>query len=202
MRFIVSVYAVVFMACVVGAFYAGYRVGTLEGTNAALQQAMAGGPLQAPQGAAQATAQVDEGQTVRDFFGNEASPESISGEIILGHDLAKRLKQPFEFGKNDALFVIASKPELGPQPLAVIRLNNLVGKTFPIKYSIGPSDLMIQDQGVFSGSLNLKVKLSHSGDAKTNPGDLIGYPAKGGAVTAGTNGVDLELKDIAAANTH
>jgi hypothetical protein len=194
MRFIVSVCAVVFVLSLVGSFFAGYKVGSLEGAQTAWRGS------QGPEADVAAA---------RNFFGAngeqgaaqssppaEGDSQPISGKITLGKDVAKKLKN-FAFAKDDALFVIATKPELGPQPLAVIRLGDLVGKSFPIPYQIGPEDLMIQDRGAFSGPLTIKVKLSHTGDAKTSEGDLLGSQKHPGEVAPGSGNVDLELREIA-----
>src|SRR5262249_30091824 len=92
------------------------------------------------------------------------------------------------------------KPEAGPQPVAVVRIGDLVGKTLPLPFEIGPADLMVPDQGgTFAGPLALKVKLSHGGDAATSPGDLIGHPAGAADGAPGATGVTLELTEIAGA---
>jgi hypothetical protein len=131
------------------------------------------------------------------MFFADVGDQGISGEISAAGALEKSLGKPVAFTKDDVLFVIATRPDLGPQPLAVTRLDHLEGKKLPLTFSIGPGDLMMQDRGAFTGDLTLKVKLSHSGDAKTSPGDLIGHLEQATAVRPGAKGVKLVLSAVA-----
>jgi hypothetical protein len=200
--------AVVFLVTVGGAYYAGYRMGLAEGGNVAPVVAASAAPADMlpgmgnaavdAAGPASADGAAESDTAVAQRFFADAGAQTISGEITLDDALRQKLGKDFAFRKDDVLFVIATRADLGPQPLAVTRLDHLEGRKLPLRFEIGPGDLMTQDRGAFTGDLNLKVKLSHSGDAKTSPGDLLGSPVQASAVRPGAKGVRLQLNAVAA----
>ena len=88
------------------------------------------------------------------------------------------------------LFLIARNPQPGP-PLAVQRIPS---PRFPLDFSIGPEDRMIQTLP-FEGTLLVSARLDADGNATTRtPGDLQGAAADG--VTPGASGVSVVLDEL------
>lgn len=109
----------------------------------------------------------------------EDSAAAIRGEVRLGPGVAAP--------DGGVLFVIARGARPGP-PLAVKRLDP---GPFPMAFSLGPSDVMIQ--GVpFAGPIRLTARLDRDGDPLTrDPDDLTAEsPA---ALVPGTTGIELIL---------
>jgi len=107
------------------------------------------------------------------------SGAAIQGEIRLGPGAATP--------DGGVLFVIARGASPGP-PLAVKRLDP---GPFPMVFSLGPSDVMIQ--GVpFAGPIRLTARLDSDGDPLTRgPDDLAAeHPS---ALAPGTTGIELIL---------
>jgi hypothetical protein len=126
-----------------------------------------------------------------------AAGKNISGKIDLGSQLLSRgfVKTSFKFDQDDVLYVIARKSnKVGAPPVAVVRIDGLANKKFPVTFKIGPADLMMDDQ--FIGPFSLKVKLSRHGGATTSPGDFIGYSSDVN-VKMGSSKVKLLLTEIA-----
>jgi hypothetical protein len=109
----------------------------------------------------------------------DAAAAEIRGRI--------RLAEGVEAGSG-VLFVIARSGGGGP-PLAVRRLDP--GK-FPMEFTIGPSDVMIQGRP-FAGPITLTARLDGDGNAMTRePNDLSGGVE--GAVQPGASNVEIVLK--------
>jgi len=108
----------------------------------------------------------------------DSSPQAIRGSIRLA-DGAESFP--------GVLFVIARKAAAGP-PLAVIRLDT---PTFPVEFSIGPSNVMAGGPDQFTGPISLTARLDADGTATAGPGDLLG--AASGTVEPGATGVDIVL---------
>ncbi len=100
-----------------------------------------------------------------------------------------RLSESLKVEQGNVLYVIARKGTEGP-PAAVQRIENPV---FPLAYSLGAKDSMVP--GVpFGGPLAVKARLSRSGDAMPQPGDVEGfYPDP---VAPGAKGVDIVLAQV------
>lgn len=127
-----------------------------------------------------------------------AKGKTIAGKIHLGNDLIDRgfAKKNFKFTGNDVLYVIARKNKTpGSPPVAVVRIDELASKSFPVDFRIGPQDLMIKENA-FVGPFHLKVKLSRHGDASTVTGDLIGYSSSS-EIKMGSENVSIELSEVA-----
>ena len=93
-----------------------------------------------------------------------ATSAAIEGTLELSPDLAGRVPP------GAVLFVIARTAQRGP-PLAVVRVTD---PTFPLQFSIGPGDRMIQSMP-FAGEILLSARVDADGDAMTkSPGDLRG----------------------------
>lgn len=109
-----------------------------------------------------------------------ASAEPISGVVRISPGLDGRV------AAGGVLFLIARRGP-GP-PVAVQRIGE---PRFPLRFSIGPSDRMIQ--GIpFAGPLELEARLDRDGEATSRgPDDLEGR-AQGG-YQPGATGVDIVL---------
>jgi hypothetical protein len=98
-----------------------------------------------------------------------------------------RLADGVEAGSG-VLFVIARSGGAGP-PLAVRRLDP---SKFPIEFTIGPSDVMIQGRP-FAGPITLTARLDGDGNAMTRePTDLSGGVE--GPIQPGASNVEIVLK--------
>jgi hypothetical protein len=131
-----------------------------------------------------------------------AEGKAISGTVQLSPDLIDRgyAKKDFQFTDADVLFVIARKGSgMDSPPVAVVRIPNLKDKKFPLKFQIGPDDIMMAGEGQFVGPFNLKAKLSRQGSATTAPGDLIGY-SKNTEIKMGSADILIDLTEIGGAS--
>ena len=116
-------------------------------------------------------------------------PQPIQGKPIQGTiEVAPELADRIPDGAT--LFVVLRASEVGP-PTAVKRIES---PSFPIEFSVGPEDRMIQTQP-FQGPLQLTVRLDSDGNAGTrSPGDLQGrYP---NPVDPGAKSLELSLDEL------
>lgn len=111
--------------------------------------------------------------------GGEAPP--IAGTIRVAREVAAQVP------KGAVLFLIARNGQGGP-PVAVERIADPV---FPMRFSIGPEDRMIQ--GIpFAGPLHLIARLDSDGNAMTHsPADLQGVTPQ--PVQPGAAGVEIVI---------
>ncbi len=131
-----------------------------------------------------------------------AEGKAVSGTVDLSPELISRgyAKKDFAFTAADVIFVIARKgSDASAPPVAVARMTNLSGKKFPIKYQIGPDDVMMAGGEPFTGPFSIKVKLSRHGSASTEPGDLIGYSQQK-EIKMGSEGVTVFFSEVAGAD--
>ena len=113
-----------------------------------------------------------------------ATGEAIRGTIALAPDLEDRVPA------GAVLFLIARRGEGGP-PLAVQRV---VEPRFPLEFSIGPEDRMIE-QMPFAGPLLLTARIDADGNATTRqPGDLQGTAP--GSYEPGASGVAIVVDEV------
>ncbi len=117
------------------------------------------------------------------------APAATTGEAIRGTiTLAPELEERVPAGA--ILFLIARRGEGGP-PLAVQRV---VEPRFPLEFSIGPEDRMIE-QMPFAGPLLLAARIDADGNAMTRqPGDLQG--AAPGSYEPGASGVAIIVDEV------
>ncbi|MEZ4743516.1 MAG: hypothetical protein R3B45_13910 [Bdellovibrionota bacterium] len=122
--------------------------------------------------------------------------QSIHGQIKLGEELISKgyAKKGFKFTTSDVIYVIAINSKVAGPPIAVVRIANLEGKTFPISFKIGPDNLMMEG-GEFVGPFRLKAKLSRHGDASTQPGDYIGFSQKT-KIASGSKNIVVSLTNV------
>jgi cytochrome c-type biogenesis protein CcmH len=91
---------------------------------------------------------------------------------------------------NAVLFIIAKSTNAPGPPLAAKRIAN---PTFPLKYSLGPGDVMMPGTP-FSGKVFVSARLSKTGNVATKgPGDLAGEYKKN-PVEVGGKKVDFLLE--------
>lgn len=111
----------------------------------------------------------------------DAAP--VRGRVELAPQLEDRVPS------GAILFLIARRPEPGP-PLAVQRIPS---PSFPLEFSIGPDDRMIQALP-FAGPLQLSARLDADGNAMTRePGDLQG--AAEGSFAPGDEGALIRIDE-------
>ena len=112
----------------------------------------------------------------------ESPGAAIQGTVELAPELASRVPA------NAVLFIIARGAGAGP-PLAVKRVAN---PEFPVAFSIGPEDRMIQTMP-FAGPIALTARIDSDGNATSrSPGDISGATA-GEPVAPGATGVVIVL---------
>lgn len=100
---------------------------------------------------------------------------AIRGSVKLAPALAKQV------GPDDAVFVFA-RPEDGPRmPLAVLRAK---ASELPLDFELDPGK---------AGPVVMEARISKHGDAKAQPGDLIGQR---GGVKAGARGVMVLVDQV------
>jgi hypothetical protein len=113
-----------------------------------------------------------------------ATSAAIEGTLELAPNLMGRVPP------GAVLFVIARNAESGP-PLAVVRVAD---PRFPLRFSIGPDDRMIQSMP-FAGEILISARVDADGDAMTrSPGDLRG--ASGIPNAPGDRGVTLLIDEV------
>lgn len=114
----------------------------------------------------------------------EANSAAIEGTLDLAPDLAGRVPP------GAVLFVVARTAKSGP-PLAVVRVE---APSFPLVFSIGPDDRMIQSIP-FAGDILISARVDADGNAMTrNPGDLQGESGIPNA--PGDRGVTLLIDEV------
>lgn len=116
----------------------------------------------------------------------DVSKNCITGNITV--DSSMKYKK----GDDDVLFVIVRKPgHDSVMPLAVLKISD---PKFPQSFEVGPRDLIYEDSE-FTGPFVIRAKLSRSGDATTQPGDLLGPEAR--KVKNGAKDLSLVLDEVA-----
>ncbi|MCD6733053.1 MAG: c-type cytochrome biogenesis protein CcmI [Burkholderiaceae bacterium] len=98
-----------------------------------------------------------------------AAASSVAGTVSIDASLADRVRA------GDTLYVIARQAGGPPIPIAAVREANA---RLPMKFTIGDADAMDPSRRLSSaGSLVLEARLSRSGNAMRQPGDLYGQRA-------------------------
>ncbi|HMM51299.1 MAG TPA: c-type cytochrome biogenesis protein CcmI, partial [Burkholderiaceae bacterium] len=94
---------------------------------------------------------------------------SVTGTVSIDAGLADRVRA------GDTLYVIARQAGGPPIPIAAVRETNA---RLPMKFTIGDADAMDPSRRLSSAeSLVLEARLSRSGNAMRQPGDLYGQLA-------------------------
>jgi cytochrome c-type biogenesis protein CcmH len=116
-----------------------------------------------------------------------SSAQQISGKITIDAKLKESVDQ------KAALFIIARAAGAAGPPLAVKKIDS---PTFPLSYSLGPENVMIQGRP-FGGKVLVSVRLDKDGNPLTREaGDLTGDYKKN-PVEIGSKNVDLVLDQLA-----
>lgn len=98
-----------------------------------------------------------------------AAASGVSGTVSIDASLADRVRA------GDTLYVVARQAGGPPIPIAAVREANA---RLPMKFTIGDADAMDPSRRLSSvESLVLEARLSRSGDAMRQPGDLYGQRA-------------------------
>ena len=103
-----------------------------------------------------------------------AAAEAISGVV----DVAPALRA--KLAPEDTLFVFARAVDGPRMPLAAIRAR---AGDLPLRFSLGDAQAMAGARISSAGEVRIEAKISKSGNAGVNPGDLTGQstPVKAGA---------------------
>ncbi len=109
-------------------------------------------------------------------------------KVLLGGkvELAKGMEAPQ--GKHSALFIIVRDGEQTGAPLATKRL---AATAFPMNFELTDADSMLPGQKLSAAkNLTIRARLSQSGDATAQPGDIESEPQ---SVTVGKTALTLPL---------
>lgn len=109
---------------------------------------------------------------------------SVSGTVTLAVALAKQANP------EDTVFVFARPAEGSRMPLAILRKQV---KDLPLQFTLDDS-MAMSPANALSGATKVIVgaRVSRSGNAMPQPGDLMGQTA---VVNVGTNGLQIEIKE-------
>jgi cytochrome c-type biogenesis protein CcmH len=110
---------------------------------------------------------------------------AISGSVALAPAIAKQVSG------NEHLFVFA-RAEGGPRmPLAIVRLR---ADALPYQFSLDDSQAMAPGMNISSAeAVRIEARISRSGEAKAQPGDLVGTSD---VVKPGTRGVKVLVDKV------
>ena len=113
----------------------------------------------------------------------EAAPAGIAGTVVLDAKLKA------EVSSADTVFVVAKAPDGKGFPLAVKRYT---AGELPVGFRIGDGDAMMPGRTLSKfGEVLLSARVSKSGNASPQPGDIVSEDQR---VGNGTAGVRLELR--------
>jgi cytochrome c-type biogenesis protein CcmH len=110
---------------------------------------------------------------------------SISGEVTLAPELLAQAKP------DEAVFVFARALDGPPLPLAVLRATV---KDLPLKFTLDDSMSMAPGAKLsLHKAVNVSARISRSGQAMPQPGDLVGSVQQ---VAVGTSGLKIRIADV------
>jgi len=117
--------------------------------------------------------------------GPAASALNVSGQLSLSAALKAKASP------NDAVFVYATPANGDRMPLAIMKTTV---SQLPLNFTLDDSTAMTPERKLSTaGEVLIKVRVSKSGNAMPQPGDLTG--ASDGPVKVGTKGLKIEIKD-------
>lgn len=117
--------------------------------------------------------------------GPTAAGASISGEVTLAPELMRQAKP------DEAVFIFARAVDGPPLPLAVVRATV---KDLPIRFTLDDSMSMAPTAKLsMHKQVVVSARVSRSGQAMPQPGDLIGTVQP---VTVGATGVQVRIADV------
>ena len=114
-----------------------------------------------------------------------SAASAISGSVSIAPDIAKKMNG------SEHLFVFA-RAEGGPRmPLAIVRLR---ADALPYQFSLDDSQAMAPGMNISSAqAVRIEARISRSGEAKAQPGDLVGTSD---VVKPGTRGVKVLVDKV------
>jgi cytochrome c-type biogenesis protein CcmH len=114
-----------------------------------------------------------------------ASALNVSGQISLSAALKAKVSP------NDAVFVYATPANGDRMPLAIMKTTV---SQLPLNFMLDDSTAMTPERKLsMAGEVLVKVRVSKSGNAMPQSGDLTG--ASEGPVKVGAKGLKIEIKD-------
>jgi cytochrome c-type biogenesis protein CcmH len=115
----------------------------------------------------------------------ESSALNVSGQISLSAALKAKVSP------NDAVFVYATPANGDRMPLAIMKTTV---SQLPLNFTLDDSTAMTPERKLSTaGEVLIKVRVSKSGNAMPQSGDLTG--ASAGPVKVGAKGLKIEIKD-------
>jgi cytochrome c-type biogenesis protein CcmH len=116
-----------------------------------------------------------------------ATPAPATAVLLSGKvELAKGMDAPQ--GKSAAVFVIVRDGEAAGAPLAAKRI---AATAFPVNFALSDEDSMLPGQKLSAAKkLSIRARLSQSGDAAPQPGDL---ESEAQSIAVGKAGLALQL---------
>ncbi|QEA12525.1 c-type cytochrome biogenesis protein CcmI [Comamonas flocculans] len=116
-----------------------------------------------------------------------AGGAAISGSVTVDPSIADRI------ASTDTLFVFARAPKGPPMPLAALRVS---ATGWPVAFTLDDSSAMAQELRLSRFTqVNLVARVSKSGSATPQPGDIEGHVD---GVAAGSSGVHIVLDRVVA----
>ena len=110
---------------------------------------------------------------------------TVSGTVSISANMQKQVKP------DDTVFIFARAAEGSRMPLAIIQKQV---KDLPFKFALDDSTAMSPAAKISgAGKVIVGARVSKSGNATPQPGDLSGQTA---AIAVGTTGIQLEIKDL------
>jgi cytochrome c-type biogenesis protein CcmH len=114
-----------------------------------------------------------------------AAGRTVSGQVTLSAALAKQAKP------DDTVFVFARPAPGAGMPLAILRKQV---KDLPLDFTLDDSMAMSPANALSSAAkVVVSARVSRSGNAMPQPGDMSGQTAE---VSVGTSGLRIEIKDV------
>jgi len=111
--------------------------------------------------------------------------QSVSGSVSISPQIASRLQG------NETLFIFARAEGGSRMPLAIMRVS---AKELPLKFALDDSQSMAPGANISSAqALRVEARISQSGNAAAQPGDLVGTSA---VVKPGARGVKVVVDKV------
>ena len=130
--------------------------------------------------------------TVRDKLGMPTKPvPSVSSTLNVSGQISLSAALKAKVSPNDAVFVYATPANGDRMPLAIMKTTV---SQLPLNFMLDDSTAMTPERKLsMAGEVLVKVRVSKSGNAMPQSGDLTG--ASEGPVKVGAKGLKIEIKD-------
>lgn len=134
-------------------------------------------------------------EEARQKMGNRKAAPMAQAATAAGPDIRGRVELAAAVkaraAPNDTVFILAREAGGGPMPLAVKRISVA---DLPMAFTLDDSDALMPNRPLSSvKSIQVEARISKSGDAKSQPGDLIGSL---GPVKPGAKGLKLVIDRV------